>query len=403
MKPVMEYLRAVQFAGQIMEGLPKVAGYKVLAKDLGWNGREAGAYVRNYMGVPNYMKKGNSISTPGILFPFINITMRSWESSMKLLAGRERGRKSQADYILSYILAGGFLTTVMMVLAREGLLGEELQKITGKIPERDVYAYHSVPVGSTSTGDYGGKTAYVRWPVDEVDRAVNGMVYYGLTATIRKSKGEKTGLGIGNVLAVAGSETPSLNPFISLPAKWATYAAGGNPLDEQRGRPILTDDEQKAGGWPAVKRLLIHSSDKIGLGNFLRYDEKSDTVAEFAISSTAPVNRFLKISDAGAAELSRDELAGEEKAISQVRVNLSDDVRSATKEYAWLQKLDTLRTPQQTLRYSILKNWYGSIYRPQIESMRSSVERGNLDAGARAVSTINGITDGMKRAWARQK
>jgi hypothetical protein len=403
MKPVMEYLRAVQFAGQIMEGLPKVASYKVLAKDLGWNGREAGAYVRNYMGVPNYMKKGNSISTPGVLFPFINITMRSWESSMKLLAGREKGRKSQADYILSYILAGGFLTTVMMVLAREGLLGEELQKITGKIPERDVYAYHSIPVGSTTTGDYGGKTAYVRWPVDEVDRAVNGMVYYGLTATIRKSKGEKTGLGIGNVLAVAGSETPSLNPFISLPAKWATYLAGGNPLDEQRGRPILTDDEQKAGGWPAVKRLLIHSSDKIGLGNFLRYDEKSNTVAEFALSSTAPVNRFLKISDAGASELSRDELAGEEKAISQVRVNLSDDVRAATKEYSWLQKLDAHRTPQQTLRYSILKNWYGSIYRPQIEAMRSSVERGNLDAGAMAVRTINGITDGMKRAWARQK
>lgn len=403
MRPVMEYLRAVQFAGQIMEGLPKVAGYKVLAKDLGWNGREAGAYVRNYLGVPNYMKKGNSISTPGVLFPFINITMRSWESSMKLLAGREKGRKSQADYILSYILAGGFLTTVMMVLAREGMLGEELQKLTSKIPERDVYAYHSVPIGSTATGDYGGKTAYVRWPVDEVDRAVNGMVYYGLTATIRKSKGEKTGLGIGNVLAVAGSETPSLNPFISLPAKWLTYAAGGNPLDEQRGRAILTDDEQKAGGWPAVKRLLIHSSDKIGLGNFLRYDEKSDTVAEFALSSTAPINRLLKISDAGAAELSRDEMAGEEKAISQVRVNLSDDVRTATKEYAWLQKLNTLRTPQQTLRYTVLKQWYGGIYRPQIEAMRSSVERGQLDAGARAVSTINGITDGMKRSWARQK
>jgi hypothetical protein len=188
MKPVMEYLRAVQFAGQIMEGLPKVAGYKVLAKDLGWNGREAGAYVRNYLGVPNYMKKGNSISTPGVLFPFINITMRSWESSMKLLAGREKGRKSQADYILSYILAGGFLTTVMLVLAREGMFGEELQKLTSKIPERDVYAYHSIPIGSTTTGDYGGKTAYIRWPVDEVDRAVNGMVYYGLTATIRKSK-----------------------------------------------------------------------------------------------------------------------------------------------------------------------------------------------------------------------
>jgi len=403
MKPVMEYLRAVQFAGQIMEGLPKVAGYKVLAKDLGWGGREAGAYVRNYLGVPNYMKKGNSISTPGVLFPFINITMRSWESSMKLLAGRERGRKSQADYILSYILAGGFLTTVMMVLAREGMFGEELQKLTAKIPERDVYAYHSVPIGSTTTGDYGGKTAYVRWPVDEVDRAVNGMVYYGLTATIRKSKGEKTGLGLGNILAVAGNETPSLNPFISLPAKWLTYAAGGNPLDEQRGRAILTDDEQKAGGWPAVKRLLIHSSDKIGLGNFLRYDEKSDTVAEFALSSTAPINRLLKISDAGAAELSRDELAGEEKAISQVRVNLTDDVRTATKEYAWLQKLDAHRTPQQTLRYAVLKQWYGGIYRPQIEAMRSSVERGQLDAGARAVSTINGITDGMKRSWARQK
>jgi GNAT superfamily N-acetyltransferase len=403
MRPVMEYLRAVQFAGQIMEGLPKVAGYKVLAKDLGWGGREAGAYVRNYLGVPNYMKKGNSISTPGVLFPFINITMRSWESSMKLLAGREKGRKSQADYILSYILAGGFLTTVMMVLAREGMFGEELQKLTSKIPERDVYAYHSVPIGSTTTGDYGGKTAYVRWPVDEVDRALNGMVYYGLTATIRKSKGEATGLGLGNIVAVAGSETPSLNPFLSLPAKWLTYAAGGNPLDEQRGRPILTDDEQKAGGWPAVRRLLIHSSDKIGLSNFLRYDEKSDTVAEFALSSTAPINRFLKISDAGASELSRDEIAGEEKAISQVRVNLSDDVRTATKEYAWLQKLDTLRTPQQTLRYMILKQWYGSIYRPQIEALRSSVERGNLDAGARAISTINGITDGMKRAWARQK
>jgi hypothetical protein len=402
-KPVLSYLRSIQFAGQIMEALPKVSAYKVLAKDLGWPTREAAAYVRNYMGVPNYMKKGNGISTPGILFPFINITMRSWESSMKLLAGREKGRKSQADYLLSYLFFGGFLTTVMTVLAREGFFGDDMAGIFRKIPDRDVYAYHSIPVGTTTTGDYGSKTAYLRWPVDEVDRAINGMVYYGLTATLRQLKGEKTGIGLGQIAAVPQGELPSLNPFLSLPAKWATYAAGMNPIDEHRGRSILTDDELKAGGWPAAKKMLIHSLDKMGVSNFLRYDEKSNTVSEFAVSSTAPINRFLKITDAGESERARDEVAGEEKAIAQVRVDLSEDVRAATREYAWLQKLAERRTPQQTLRYAVLKQWNGQIYRPQIEAMRSAVEKGDVAAGARAVRTINGVTDGMKSAWAKSR
>ena len=402
-KPVLSYLRSIQFAGQIMEALPKVSAYKVLAKDLGWPTREAAAYVRNYMGVPNYMKKGNGISTPGILFPFINITMRSWESSMKLLAGREKGRKSQADYLLSYLFFGGFLTTVMTVLAREGFFGDDMAGIFRKIPDRDVYAYHSIPVGTTTTGDYGSKTAYFRWPVDEVDRAINGMVYYGLTSTLRQLKGEKTGIGLGQIMAVPQGELPSLNPFLSLPAKWATYAAGMNPIDEHRGRSILTDDELKAGGWPAAKKMVIHSLDKMGVSNFLRYDEKSNTVSEFAVSSTAPINRFLKITDAGESERARDEVAGEEKAIAQVRVDLSEDVRAATREYAWLQKLAERRTPQQTLRYAVLKQWNGQIYRPQIEAMRSAVEKGDVAAGARAVRTINGITDGMKSAWAKSR
>ena len=402
-KPVLSYLRSIQFAGQIMEALPKVSAYKVLAKDLGWPSREAAAYVRNYMGVPNYMKKGNSISTPGILFPFINITTRSWESSMKLLAGREKGRKSQADYLLSYLFFGGFLTTVMTVLAREGFFGEEMAGIFRKIPDRDVYAYHSIPVGTTTTGDYGSKTAYLRWPVDEVDRAINGMVYYGLTATLRSMKGEKTGLGVGQIAAVPAGDLPSLNPFVSLPAKWAAYATGMNPIDEHRGRAILTDDEMKAGGFPAIKKLVIHSLDKMGVSNFLRYDEKSNTTSEFAISSTAPINRFLKITDAGETERDRDEVAGEEKAIAQVRVDLSEDVRAATREYSWLQKLAERRTPQQTVRFAVLKQWYNQIYRPQIEAMRSSVEKGDINSGARAVRTINGITDGMKPAWAKKR
>jgi hypothetical protein len=402
-KPVLSYLRSIQFAGQIMEALPKVSAYKVLAKDLGWPTREAAAYVRNYMGVPNYMKKGNGISTPGILFPFINITMRSWESSMKLLAGREKGRKSQADYLLSYLFFGGFLTTVMTVLAREGFFGDDMAGIFRKIPDRDVYAYHSIPVGTTTTGDYGSKTAYFRWPVDEVDRAINGMVYYGLTSTLRQLKGEKTGIGLGQIMAVPQGELPSLNPFLSLPAKWATYAAGMNPIDEHRGRSILTDDELKAGGWPAAKKMVIHSLDKMGVSNFLRYDEKSNTVSEFAVSSTAPINRFLKITDAGESERDRDEVAGEEKAIAQVRVDLSEDVRAATREYSWLQKLAEKRTPQQTLRFAVLKQWNSQIYRPQIEAMRSAVEKGDVAAGARAVRTINGITDGMKSAWAKSR
>lgn len=402
-KPVLSYLRSIQFAGQIMEALPKVSAYKVLAKDLGWPTREAAAYVRNYMGVPNYMKKGNAISTPGILFPFINITMRSWESSMKLLAGREKGRKSRGDYLLSYLFFGGFLTTVMTVLAREGFFGEEMAGIFRKIPDRDVYAYHSIPVGTTTTGDYGSKTAYLRWPVDEVDRAINGMVYYGLTATLRSMKGEKTGLGLGQIASVPAGDLPSLNPFISLPAKWAAYATGMNPIDEHRGRAILTDDEMKAGGFPAIKKLVIHSLDKMGVSNFLRYDEKSNTVSEFAVSSTAPINRFLKITDAGETERDRDEVAGEEKAIAQVRVDLSEDVRAATREYSWLQKLAERRTPQQTLRHAVLKQWYNQIYRPQIEAMRSSVEKGDINSGARAVRTINGITEGMKPAWAKKR
>jgi hypothetical protein len=402
-KPVLSYLRSIQFAGQIMEALPKVSAYKVLAKDLGWPAREAAAYVRNYMGVPNYMKKGNGISTPGILFPFINITMRSWESSMKLLAGREKGRKSQADYLLSYLFFGGFLTTVMTVLAREGFFGDDLAGIFRKIPDRDVYAYHSIPIGTTTTGDYGSKTAYLRWPVDEVDRAINGMVYYGITSTLRQLKGEKTGIGFGQIAAVPQGELPSLNPFVSLPAKWLAYSAGQNPIDEHRGRSILTDDELKAGGWPAAKKMIIHSLDKMGISNFLRYDEKSNTVQEFAVSSTAPINRFLKITDAGESERDRDEVAGEEKAIAQVRVDLSNDVRAATREYSWLQKLAEKRTPQQTLRYAVLKQWNGQIYRPQIEAMRSAVEKGDVAAGARAVRTINGITDGMKAAWSKTR
>ena len=382
-RAIMGPLKAIEFAGQILQMLPKASAYKVLVKDMGMPAPQAANTIRNHIGIPNYYKKGRHAQSAGAIVPFLNIFLRSYESLQRNFRGAERNMNAK-EWWLAWLFTGGGLIAVMQTLAKEGVLGEELQKLYSRVPNWDMTNFAVLPLGNVSTGDTGGKTAYLRLPQDEGLRVINGVVGKVLSASIRSAKGDPTAPQLGDVFAGISSQVPGQNTLIEVGQNWTTFLAGRNPRDDFRNRNILSEDQWLAGGWEATKPMLGWTLGATGITNFFNYDTEADTLTEMTISATPVLNKFLKISDRGVYQNDLKLNQADERDMAKVRLSLPDFVNGLRTEYNYLKTRSEQRSEREDFRYQELGMW-NRAYRNAMDEVETSMELGNRSSAQSAI------------------
>jgi hypothetical protein len=385
-RALMAPLKAIEFAGQILQMLPKASAYKVLVKDMGMPAPQAANTIRNHIGIPNYYKKGRHASSAGAIVPFLNIFLRSYESLQRNFRGAERNMNAK-EWWLAWLFTGGGLIAVLQTLAKEGVLGEELQKLYSRVPNWDMTNFAVIPLGNVSTGDTGGKTAYLRLPQDEGLRVINGVVGKILSASIRSAKGDPTAPQLGDVFAGISSQVPGQNTLIEVGQNWTTFLAGRNPRDDFRNRNILSEDQWLAGGWEATKPMLGWTLGATGITNFFNYDTEADTLTEMTISATPVLNKFLKISDRGVYQNDLKLNQADERDMAKVRLSLPDFVNGLRTEYNYLKTRSEQRSEREEFRYQELGMW-NRAYRNAMDEVETSMELGNRSSAQSAIRSL---------------
>ena len=371
------FLEPIERAGLSFEMLAKTAPYQVL-RAAGASPREAANFVRNYTGVPNHRTRGRLGREAGTILPFFNVFKEGFKADARLALGKERpaGARSRTGWWLRYFLGSGMFA-ILKGLAVIGVLGEGLKRMYERIGDYDNTNYTTIPVAETAGGDIDGKkTMYLRVAEDETDRLLSGFIY----KTILMAGGVESRKS--NLLSIGASQVPSINPLLSLSESWGAYITGQNPRDGFRDSPVLTNDVWLEGGWPAMRDMLLWTSQETGVANFVRYNAQANTTLEVGLDAIPGLGRVLKISDQGLLQQQRALEVEEDKVGAMFRNSLPSDVAQLRRQYMVLRNLGDAWSEPQRDRYLDLSLWYRTVYEPIEDQVRSEhrtrVTRGEM-------------------------
>ena len=353
MRPVVALDRGFQFFGAVQEALPKMAAYRLLRKDFGLSPEDAAVEVRNHIGTPNTAKHGTAIRVIRPVLPFFNVFTQGARADLKKI-----NPKSQSGWLWKWAATDG-IWAILSGVAAAGLLGAGLKELFGGMSEYDKTNYNVIPVGTSVGGDFGVRVHYARIPRDESSRLMSGLTYK-LTRLLAGSSPEQ----FTDLFAFGAGQMPSINPAVSIPARWIGYAAGHNPTDPFRGRPIIGRSEFTAGGMASLKPMLSSTLGQSGAGNFVSWNDQAQTTTELTLSAIPGLKSLIKTSDYGFREqqMAREDMVAQERA--RHLLSLPEDAVKLAREYGSLKNLDLIhRTPAQESRYVTLNIWHNTIYR----------------------------------------
>ena len=365
-------LDKLEKAGLVLEGMPKTAAYRVLTRELGWSAPMAAEYVRNHVGTPNFMRRGQWAAMDGTIFPFINIFMQGLSADLRQARGLALGPVAAGKQRFEWwrrMSEGTLVPRLLQALAAAGVLGVGLKALYDGITDYNKSNYLVIPLGAVKEGEFGSKTVALRLPEDETARLLGGLIHYTVQAAFNGDPRAKASLGdLSNYM---GGQVPGVNPLIKIGNGWAQYSAGINPRDNFRGNTIMTATDFNAGGWPRLRGMMAWTWNETGGGNFVRWDPHAQTAGEIAISSTPGLNRLLLVTDAGHREMQQQGMRNYEEQNAKIRAVMPPVVNSLLHEYAGLNALrPEMRTPPQQFRYMELQLWHSKVWEPNYRQMQ---------------------------------
>ena len=189
---------------------------------------------------------------------------------------------------------------------------------------------------------------------------------------------------------------PTLNPIVTVPSAWSQFASGHNPRDPFTGRDIVPSREWAAGGTDAFIPMAGWTLNQSGVGNWLRWDPKSETTWEAVLSATPGINRVAKVSDQGLREQQRAGMEEEAAQRARAKLKLPGSVQSLEMEYFRLNRMPKERqSPAQAERLVELRGWYRTVYSPAWQMLEEEQKAG------RDTSSLRRRLEEDSKPWAR--
>jgi hypothetical protein len=371
-RPVTAALDQLEAVGMTLDTLTKVSAYSLLRQQ-GMKPKVAGAWVRNYAGLPNTNKKGLWMRQVRALFPFWNVMIQGWRAEGRMMSHPT----TRGGWWFKYATTNG-IARILTALAATGVLGQALKELYAAISGYDQANYITVPVGSTEGGEFGSRTAYLRIPESETDRLLGGLISNGIKAVA----GDDTKLS--EIFDFGMGQFPTLNPIVTVPAAWAQFASGHNPRDPFTGRDIVPSREWAAGGMDSFVPMAGWTLNQSGVGNWLRWDPRSETTWEAVLSATPGINRVAKVSDQGLREQQRAGMDEEAAQRARAKLKLPGSVQALEMEYFRLNRIPKERqSPAQAERLVELRGWYRTVYSPAWQTLEEEQKAGRDTASLR--------------------
>lgn len=398
--PLARFLEGIRFIGNAHETASKIAGYKVLKADQlktldaaireekdettkkflveqrkllekgeGEYAHQLAYNTRNYVGTPNWRRRGTISHITNTLFPFSNIMVQGFRSDLDIATSPATRTGFMFDMVLTHVLP-----KLLMFMAALGGAGDDLEEFFTKVSEYDKSNYMVIPMG-WSYGEKGGRKAvYWRVPHDESGRLIAAVAWKVLTAMRGDPK------SLQQIVDMGAGQLPKLAPPITIGATWVAYLSGKNPYDDFRGRPLMPDKVHQAGGRYALTSMVKWTVNQMGLASFATHDPSGKSSVESALQVTPLLNRIIKISDYGEREESMKKISEKQAEDAALSLDRGAAAVSYTKErYILSQKLaaDEISTDER-VRLSRLNKYY-PVYLTYSRAIKRANEKGDED------------------------
>jgi hypothetical protein len=376
LRPIAALGERIRIAGQVRELVPKLGTYRILTEQLGWGPAEAGHYVRNFIGTPNYTKQGSATRVMNDVFPFTNVWLKGLQADLRMVSKGFKnkegvGRKSPASWWMRWMLTSGSLR-VLQAAGAAGLLGAGIKGLYDRVGDYWMTNYDVLPLGETDGGTFDGrKTVFAALPRDPNDRILGALVYTFSKAVFDSAMGNKVSMQdlAPKGVSLATSDTPGLNPALKIANGWRQFVQGVNPYDSFRASKVLTEQEALAGGWPAIGTMLNWTVQQSGAQSFVQYNPAAGNSLEIAVGLVPGINGLIKVTDNGLRENLQKSSRAEDRERAQAAVNMPRAVRTLRQEYNFLRAQGAKgRTPLMEERYQTLAGWNRDVYEPLVEA-----------------------------------
>lgn len=290
-KGVSKLLDSIKYLGDVLETIPKVAG---------WNGMETlpieerAFRVATFVGTPDFKVSGTATPATNALFLFSNI----FKEGMKNFIDVGFKDKERRGTFWRRTFISSMMPKILMGMATAGYFGLRHKRMMEKVPEYIKTNYTVIPIKE----DEYGNVICLTLPIHETGRMIGGMFWKMLNHNGDLSK------NITDILAFGEGLIPGMAPAFSLARVFGDYVTGGMPQDKFRGHDILTAQERAAGGMYAFEPMARWTLNQTGLIRLdIRDRLKDEPMYKTIISLTPGVNRFIRVFKSGEREIAQDE------------------------------------------------------------------------------------------------
>lgn len=392
LKPVIAALEFIRRMGEITETIPKVADYN-LRKHQGEQGRKLAYNTRTYAGTPNIFVRGEYTQTANAIFIYSRAMKEGLKRDLQV-ATNPTTRSGFWFKVAMSELAPKFLMAFLAYAA-----GDWWKEWWDRVSEYDKTNYIIVPLGYRPGGNSGKQAVYLRVPHDEVSRLISSVAWKILSGVGRGSPQK-----LLQVFDVTANQLPGLTPALTIPQAWLDYVSGRNPYDRFRGRNVISDVEFKAGGYPALKKMVWWTANSLGVVRLSTYDPSQKSIYERVVEVTPVLNRLVRVTDYGLEEEARGEAAAKAEKKAELYLDRSDSVRRLVLEESRLSVHDRAGrlSDQGKEKLRLMRRIHRSLVVPFERKMAEARDAGDQRAYNDAKARLEQAVKRTEARWNRQ-
>jgi hypothetical protein len=310
----------MNMVASMTERVTKVAAHNYLQENFPNLTMDEIAHQVRRAGSPPFLVKGKAMPIINNIILFANPAIQGTRMHIDAIG---QNPKEYAWKTVKYTL----IPKMMMYGAAIGLMGADWKYIFDGISEYNKTNYSIVPLGKTE----GGKSIYLRFPVDEQSRLIGGVFWKLMNLLGGDSKNWM------QVFSYAGQQAPNWNPAGTiLDNIYDFYIAGKNPYDSYRGGPVVPEQQfaAKDVSIKPHKTFWQYIWNQSGLGIIHRFKSEEIESAKSELEKIIGVplvsnvlGRFLAVSDAGVPEKIRETLKPIKGELAKVSLDAKEGVR----------------------------------------------------------------------------
>jgi len=345
-----KFFNALETTGDYIESIPKVAGWIELKEQGNMEANEMAHFVRNYIGSPNFLRKGSKYTTTNNVLLFSNAIKEGWRSDIKIMTDP----KTRSGYWFK-TAQKTLLPKLLMFLALKGVFGEWLKDFFEKNSEYDLTNYIILPLGKIN-----GQALTLRIPEDETGRIIGGLFWKALN--IAFNDGQIKTSNFADMLGYLGGQLPTVSPAGTLGASMFAMLTDRNPYDAFRNRNVINPYTFEKGGIEKWKEygewLWVQGGGRILYIPYADWEEEKKAAGELHPIQEAAhipglgnlISRWVKLTDYGVQEkeYAKEKQAKKEKA----REDEAFDKKISTSVDKFVENpsVNTMKTEVRTLQ-----------------------------------------------------